>query len=333
MGRSMKLVASCVAGAGAMLAAWPLTAQEGEARAQDAAQPTQLEDVVVVATEVEREAEAFVSAVSAAPGEREPAIWRGPICVGVGGMSAEPAQALADRVSDWGHSLGLRIGRPGCTPNIFIVVTSDGDATARDLVARRPGDFTTGASGTDPGPAALRAFQASGRPVRWWHVSLPVNEDTGYPAVRLPGQAPLVFPSSGITRPSDLGSTGMSVPGSRLSRPVRDDLQQVVIVMESDALSQATFGQIADYISMVALAQVDPEATVPVPSILNLFQPDAVHEESLSSWDQAYLRALYDAYLGSASRNANISTLARAMAREKRGATEQPVEAEGRRTP
>ena len=276
---------------------------------------TQLDEVVVTASDAEQTARAYVTAVGAPPEGREPAAWRRRICVGVGGMSPGPARALADRVLDWGYSLGLEIAPPGCQPDIFIVATDDGNATARELVAARPRAFRPRISGGDRGRAALQAFQESGDLVRWWHVSLPVNEDTGASAVRLPGQPPFVSPRE-MTRPSDFGSFGITGLPSRLSDQIRDDLQQVILILDDEALDQADFVQVADYIAMVALAQVDPEASPDVPSILNLFNPDKPGAETLSTWDRAYLRALYTAHLGRAAENANISILAEATARE-----------------
>lgn len=275
----------------------------------------QLEDVVVVAPEVEQAATAFVASVSAPSSGREAATWRRRICVGVTGMALEPGRALADRVSDWGHSLNLEIGPPGCRPNIIVIATDDGDATARELVASRPGEFHTGSSGTDRGRAALRRFQDSDRPVRWWHVSLPVDEDTSGPLVRLPGQAPYVAPPV-ITRPTDLGSYGVRVLPSRLYDHVRDDLQQVVIILEASALDHADFGQVADFVSMVALAQVDPEVSPEVASILRLFETGAIQEPTLSGWDQAYLRALYGSRLRGLNQVLTIPTMAAEVAKE-----------------
>lgn len=275
---------------------------------------SELDDVVVIGSDLEQTARAYVTTVVAPSRGRDPAAWRSRICVGVGGMSPEPARALADRVSDWAYGLGLEVAPQGCTPNIFIVATDDGNTTAQELVAARPREFRTGAGGTDRGGAALRAFQNSDRPVRWWHVSVPVNEDTGIAAVRLPGQPPFAAPKE-ITRPSQLGSFGITGLPSRLSDPIRDDLQQVIVVLDADALEQASFIQIADYVAMVALTQVDPEASPDTPSILNLFDPDKPQEETLSRWDQAYLRALYGSYLGGTAPNANMSVLAAATAR------------------
>ena len=39
----------------------------------------------------------------------------------------------------------------------------------------------------DRGSAELRDFISEERPVRWWHVSLPVDSETGDPVVRAPG--------------------------------------------------------------------------------------------------------------------------------------------------
>lgn len=311
----MKRLARLTAAVFAWLWAIPAFAQTPPPQSQTIdPEVTQVEDVIVVGSSLERRAKEFVAAVSAPSIGRDAATWRGRVCVGVGGMRAEPALALADRVSDWAHSMGLDVAAPGCTPNVFIVATSDGDETARALVAARPRDFRTGASGTDRGSAALRNFQQSGAPIRWWHVSLPVNEDRGTPAVRLPGQAPVEVGQ--ITRPSDLGAFGATVLPSRVSDHVRDDLQQVIIVVDSRAVEKASFNQLAEYISMVALAQIDPEALPEAPSILNLFDPEKTQEETLSRWDQAYLRALYTTRLGNVSQNANMSLIAAATATE-----------------
>lgn len=273
---------------------------------------TQLEEVVVPATPLQQMARNFVSSVASPARGRTPASWRERICVGVGGMRPAAAQALADRVSDWGQSLGLSSGDPGCTPNIFIVATDDGDATARELVASRPREFHTGAGGTDAGRGSLEAFQTSGKLVRWWHVSLPVNADTGAPVVRLPGQSP--FGGGVITTPADLGAFGNSTGPSRIADGTRDDLMQVIIVLDAAALDQASFSQIADYIAMVAFAQIEPDASPSAPSILHLFDAGRPQEDTLSRWDQAYLQALYANRDGSSG--GSLSRLADGMETE-----------------
>lgn len=257
-----------------------------------AQEPTQLEDVTVAATPLQRTSRAFVESVSAPAPGRKAAAWRDPICVGVSGIRPDAAQAMADRVLDWGHSLGLQTGNPGCAPNIFVIATDDGDATARALVRSRSREFRIGASGVDAGETALEAFQSSGARIRWWHISLPVNSDTGMPIIRLPGQFPF---SAGrpIRSPADLGAYGNQVEPSRINERSRDDLMQVIIIVEMAAFDEANFNQVSDYVSMAALAQIDPETSPPTPSILHLFDTTRAQEPSLTRWDRAYLESLY----------------------------------------
>jgi hypothetical protein len=255
-------------------------------------EPTTLDDVTVAATPLQRTVRAFVESVAAPAPGRKAAAWRDPICVGVSGLRHDAAQAMADRVLDWGASLGLRTGEPGCAPNIFVVMTDDGNATARALVRARPREFRTGASGIDAGDVALERFQTSDARIRWWHISLPVNSFTGMPIIRLPGQFPF---SAGrpIRSPADLGAYGNPVEPSRINERSRDDLMQVIIIVEMRAFDEANFTQVSDYVSMAALAQIDPETSPPTPSILHLFDQTRAQEPGLTRWDRAYLESLY----------------------------------------
>ena len=253
---------------------------------------TQLDDVVVTGERLEAQAEAFVASVGAPANGRKLATWTGSICVGAAGLAPDAARAMVDRILDWGHSLGLRIGAPGCHPNILIVFGEDGAKTAREIVRARPLEFNPGVAGLDRGRRALHAFQNSGRPVRWWHMSLPVDPDTGNQLLRLPGDAPFSI-SGEITRPSDLGSFGQIVMGSRLYDDSLDALQSLVVIIDAQALEHTGFTQLSDYVSMIALAQIHPDTRPAAASILNIFNDEGLAEPTLTSWDRAFLEALY----------------------------------------
>lgn len=298
--------------------------QDPPAPAQQDTAPVQLEEVLVESVRVREAAEAFVNSVAEPVEGRKAARWRNSVCVGVAGMQSEPARFMADRVSDWASSVGLRIGPSGCEPQIVIVATDDGDATARALVASRPREFRTGVPQTDQGAAALAAFQNSGRLIRWWHVSLPVNGDTGAPIRRLPGQQPFTAPAE-LSKPSDFGQYGSIVSASRLTDETEDDLIQAIIVLDTDALDQANFLQITDYIAMVALAQIDPDAEPAAPSILRLFKPGEAQEEMLTRWDQAYLTALYRTSQTGSGPESNLSAIAGSLTRDLRRQEEVPA--------
>jgi hypothetical protein len=274
---------------------------------------TEVEEVVVVGERLQTTAQTFVRALAAPPPGRKAARWDEPLCVGVIGMRPDLAQLMVDRITAVALELGVPASRPGCRPDVFIVAAADGDAMARDLVQTRPDDFRLGLSGTDLGAAALEVFQSSGRPIRWWHVSLAVNADTGQPIQRLPGQQPFVAPRE-RTRPADFGAYATIVSPSLIRDETRDVLARVVI-----ALDRASFGQISDYVAMVALAQIDPEAAPEVPSILNLFRDAPAAEPGLSAWDRAYLSALYRTDQMASNPDTNLSTIGRVIARDLAG--------------
>ncbi|WP_292084370.1 MULTISPECIES: hypothetical protein [unclassified Brevundimonas] len=296
----------------ALAASSPGQAQSVETPQQDAA-ASQVEDILVQGLRNDQIAQQFASTVGAPATGRKLAVWRMPICVGTVGMRGEPARAMIDRVSDWGYSLGLRIGAPGCRPNILIVTAENGDEAARSMAVTHRRVFRTGTSGTTAGAAALRAFQTSGRPIRWWHTSMPINTDTGKPAVRVRGEDP--FGAREIRTPADLGPYGVIVQPSRLRDETQDDLRQALIILENSALDQADFMQVADYVAMVALAQISADTSPPTASILHLFDAAKAPSETLTAWDQAYLQALYASDQSKASQGANEATIASAMVR------------------
>ena len=244
-----------------------------------------LEDVVVERRPLEELVREFVTEVGAPVRRRGLARWHDRLCVGVVNVRAELGQALADRVSQVGMELGLDIGEPGCRANVFIVFTDDGAALADAMVEESRRAFRIGVGGLDRGRGALEEFRTAERPVRWWHVSLPVNADTGQRAVRLAGDV------------DEFGNPTAPTIGvfaaSRLSTQFRDDLKKAMIVVDIDELGGVNLAQLADYLAMVALAQIDPDAdTAGYDTILNLFA-DPAGVDGLTEWDVSYLTSLY----------------------------------------
>lgn len=237
-----------------------------------------LEDVVVEGRRLEELTREFVDQVSAPPRNRGLARWRSGICVGVVNIRTEVAQPLADRISRVAMDYGLRPGDPGCRPNILVTFADDGAALSNAMVERRRQIFRVGVGGLDRGNVALRDFRESDRPVRWWHVSVPTNANTGEAGIRLPGgDAPLVMGEGLVNQ----------------GRWIRDDLNKVIIVVDINRIEGAMLPQLADYLAMVALAQVDPDGdTSRFSTILNLFE-NPEDSPGLSDWDRAYLDALY----------------------------------------
>lgn len=241
--------------------------------------PVSLSDVVVEARRLEELTRNFVREVSAPANNRGLARWRGGVCVAVVNIRTEVAQPLADRISQVAMEYGLRPGDPGCRPNIVVTFADDGQAMGDAMVERRRRIFRVGVGGLDRGNVALRDFRESDRPVRWWHVSVPTDANTGTPGIRLPGgDAPEVMGEGLVNQ----------------GRWIRDDLNKVIIVVDITQIDGAMLPQLADYLALVALMQVDPDAdTSSYSTILNLFE-DPEGSPGLTDWDRAYLEALYN---------------------------------------
>lgn len=277
-------------------------AAPGLARAQDTPETT-VEDIVVLGTPLREQVETFADTVVAPPHGRGPARWsaRSGICVGVVNLQREAAQAMADRVSEVALELGLPIGEPGCSPNVLIIATDDAPTLTAALVDRSPNAFKPPYSGSSRSRRQLRRFIESEAPVRWWHVSLPVNSETGAIAVRIPGYAP---PRTGTM-------------ASRLTTVIQNDLRRAYVIIDIDQAESVTFQQLADYVAMVAFAQIDPDADLSgFPTILNVFDNPTI-AFGLTDWDKAYLGSLYGAELNQRNPNAQSGAVAALMFRER----------------
>lgn len=244
--------------------------------------PTELGDVVVDGRSLRDRVEEFVDEVAAPPRRRGIARWRSRVCVGVVNLQKAQAQGLIDRISAVADEYGVRLGEPGCQPNVVVIFADDGRAMAGALVEADRRAFHLGVGGLDRGKAALEQFRQSDAPVRWWHVSMPVVGATGARAIRMPGDSgPIYVPGEGLVNQG---------------RPITDMLNKVIVIVDAGQLEGVAGDQLADYLAMVSLAQVDPEGdTSAYDTILNMFDSPAAPAQ-LTAWDRGYLEALYDSW-------------------------------------
>jgi hypothetical protein len=255
-----------------------------------AQEPVDLDDIDVVGRPLDTMIRSFVNEVAAPNRRRGIARWDDEICIGVANLRDEPAQYLVDRVSTIAGDVGLTAGRPGCRPNVMIIASDDPDGLAQTLVDERDEAFRIGGSGMDQGGAALRRFVASDRPVRWWQVSMPVDSETGLRVTRIPGEC-----SNSCQSVADHAPAINVFAPSRLSTQIVDSLFRTVVILDVEQVSQVSRQQLADYVAMITLAQINPEAdTTGYASILNVFE-DPEGPLGLTNWDIAYLDGLYDA--------------------------------------
>jgi hypothetical protein len=241
------------------------------------------EEVVVRAEGVDEAVRAFVGAVTVEAGQTDQiATWGGRLCIGVMGLRGEQAQAVIDQVATRADALDVTLGAPGCSPNLLIIFTTDSDRVARVLVdeyRRVLGYFST--DGATRGRSAMEDFAATPRAVRWWHVSNAADESGAVAVNRTIGGPPAVSTSAG---------------GSRIENPTHQTFTRAIIVVDSARVAGMRIDSLSDYISMAALAQLDPDAdTSAYPTILNAFNDGSPGnaELTLTDWDVAYLEGLY----------------------------------------
>lgn len=284
---------------------------------QAEADPITLEGIDVVGRPLTDLIRGFVNEVAAPNRGRNLARWDTAICVGVVNLETETAQYLADRISTVAGDLGLRVGAPGCASNILIVATDDGNGMAQAMAEEYRRTLRPGGEGMDQGSDAFSRFQTVDRPVRWWQVAQPTDSETGVRATRVPGEC--------FGMCSDPGSNAESAPlvfvfsASRLNTQIVENIIRTIVIVDLDDVAGLSALQLADYIAMVTLAQVDPDAEISgYASILNVFDDPTV-ATSLTHWDQAYLEGLYAVERNAAHVRSNhaavVSSIGRARER------------------
>lgn len=285
---------------------------------QDA--PTSLEDVTVTGRRLENIVSDFVGEVAEPNRDRGLARWDRRVCVGVANLKVEAAQYIADRVSTVAEDLGLNPGAPGCAPNILIVATTDGSGLAEALVGERPRAFRMGGSGMDRGGSALDDFVQTERPVRWWQMAMPVDSESGELATRIPGYCrdDCDAVPAGQSQNLKYAPTISVFAASRLRTQIVDRLSRAIVIIDVDEVAGVSVQQLADYVAMVALTQVDPDADVGAfDSILNLFQsPDPA--TGLTNWDTAYLEGVYASEQARTNRRSNRTEVVDSIMRANR---------------
>ncbi len=229
--------------------------------------PTTLGDVVV--TGRQREAiRAFVKDLSVSE-QRDGQLGRYDrmVCPGVMGVRNVYAQALNDQIARMAFALGLRVGEPGCKPNILVIAGANAQQLTRMIEAFPPGLEADPRAGRHSRVALERLHEP--RPVRWWHQ--------------------VAYTPTGVA--------------SRLTAPERTDIVRSVILLDMEQIGSVNFEALADYVGMVALARLNADADVSGQNtILNLFEDQDSRRAfvGLTTWDADYLQAIYlaprDAY-------------------------------------
>jgi hypothetical protein len=255
-----------------------LAAATAAPTAQDAPAPQTARDAQSIVVTAEPRApdetlRSFVRAVSAPGPAMEPlARFSGTLCVGAAGLPAPAGQAIVDRVAATAASLGLRIGAPGCTPNLIVLFVDDSRAAVRRL-ARGNSNALEGSSTAD-----IRRIVDEPGDARAWIAAETLSRDGNRPTRYIDGPAFLTVEAS-----------------TRLSSPVRRDIVRATVLIDREAVADMPLNRIADYVAMRGLTGARPRPGLGGMSILSLFTTDAgeAAPAALTDFDRGYLEGLY----------------------------------------
>ncbi|GGE16651.1 hypothetical protein GCM10011529_23890 [Polymorphobacter glacialis] len=211
----------------------------------------------------------YVGAVLPIPAYGQYSRWADPVCIKVTGLE----DAYAARVAAAADEAHIARARPGCRTNLSIVFSEDAVITTAAILAKKPKQIAR-LDGTE-----RHRLLTARLPVRFWHVLELRGADGRAPApsqITVAGSAPQTDSWS-----ASLIDTHIAIWAT-----------SAVVIVDVGLSSGKSLDAVADYAALVGLAPMRlPPPTPGVPSFLALFTPASA--DALSSWDKAFLAALY----------------------------------------
>jgi len=247
--------------------------------ARAANEPIETVEVTASREKVRREIQTFVHKVTRLEGEFV-GRWGIPICPLVVGVSDSQAQFIQHRLIEVQDKVRKREATTAqkCRPNLFIIITDEADQVLADWKVRDPGMFRW-----KDRDGVSRSGGAG--PIKTWHNAIVEPSD---------GRAST---GSRLTNGAPVGKAGCPLRG-RIEAGCWEHITAVVVLVDASKTGKVTLTQLADYISVLSLSQIDLTAGLGgADSILQLFaepRPD-VPPAGLTAWDYAFLNGLYRA--------------------------------------
>jgi hypothetical protein len=240
--------------------------------------PETLQEVTVTGHRVELEKRVleFVNHIAAAENEEGLPRWKAPICPFVSGLTKEEGEFVIRRISEVARQAGAPLAGENCHPRNLYILVHPHPKELLQAMEKRNRTFTVG--NDDTPPEVFENFLATPRAVRVWYTTEERNLN-GVAFVRHPGDPPPIMRTTGSTQ--DNG--------------VVWQFAHVFVVVDQTRLDGISREQLADYVAMVALADLKPDANLgDAPSILRLFEGTPSEAPgSMSEWDLAFLKSLY----------------------------------------
>lgn len=262
------LIAACSSGAPGM--------------AQDPAEPEPTDENpgIIVQAERERQEKQIHSlarkVTGSLPSSRPIPRFHRKLCLIVGGVSAELANAFGTRIIENAQLAGVPVEMGDCKPNALVVFT---DNSRADLVQIRKKNRWM--FGNLP-RSQFDRMMASRDEVFVWQATQPM------------GLTGMAFDIENREFPENRSTVD---GGGRLSNTFKIDVATSVVVIDKTALDGKSAMQVADYASMRLLAPTAEVASLSEgepATIMTLFRDPASAPPELSPFDIAFLRGVYD---------------------------------------
>ncbi|HWN07364.1 MAG TPA: hypothetical protein VNO53_09390 [Steroidobacteraceae bacterium] len=222
---------------------------------------------------IDKQVSEFVYSI-AGPGMVESlARWNVPVCVATAGLTAAEADFVKKRIAQIATDADVPLGGSACGPNFAVIVTPEPEKLLKEWWSKEHRLFNR-----DRGVGGVNRFIQTDQPVRVWHNAC---------------NAPPGIPAHAFSTSEHCGSG--SGTGSRLTWAVARAVYSAIVVVDLTQIEGLTFGQVADYVAMVGLAQIRPNPELSdLSTILGLFATSGTgRSKGLTAWDQSFLRAVY----------------------------------------
>lgn len=289
----------------------------GIAAAAGAQAPAPTDSVTVSGTREEQAVARFVEAsITPVRMTGKTARWETPICPAVQGIKPEDAEAMLKRLKQNAAEAGVRVNnRKGCDPNIEIILTEYPQAVMdqvkenqpdllgyfdsseeRDRLAtvRRPIQAWYRTATQDVrGHAFVDSARSTDAPGRGVTAVLPCDNTSGNRQL-VTANGMQMFKGVGMcTRAYTYPKA--NVPGFKIEDGLCSQFDHVAIVVDTERVAKMKADAVADYISMVALAQLSSlETCQGLASITNMLVSGCAQgADAITANDMGYLRGVY----------------------------------------
>jgi hypothetical protein len=228
--------------------------------------------------------------------------WERSVCPVAVGQTPNFTAFITQRIKYVALAAGARVNtEASCTPNIEIVFTT----TPQDLidnVRKNDPDYL----GYVTSSAQREALATITRPIQAWYTTETVDldgvrrMDSGRRlggGIAMSNFNAMATEGGGANRDaiSMLDATYAASNGSRIDDGIHSGFNHILIVIDSTKLAGQKIVPLADYISMLALTQLNSlDACQQLPSIVNILAADCDHAaDGMTLFDLAYLQGLY----------------------------------------